>query len=107
MSFHLVPHMPRLVAKVAKRNYVRKKTEKFDLLFFTYFTFIFINHDKQHKMLNKPPVATEWLQTVCIITFFMCKRKVSSSICFIFIFINSQGKQRKMLRQLNIHSCSY
>ena len=38
MSFHLVPHLPRLDAMVSRFLCV-KKSEQFDLLFLSYFIF--------------------------------------------------------------------
>ena len=43
---------------------------------------------------NKRPVATGWLQTVCVIIFLCVKEKYA--ISFFLTFINSQGKQRKV-----------
>ena len=52
-----------------------------------YFYFIFDdNHGRYHKIPNKRPVATGWLQTICVIMFFMCRRKVSNFNVFLNFF---------------------
>ena len=102
-----------------------KKSEQFDLIFFgllqpdgcrqsvlCYFLIFINNQGKQHKIQRKRRFATVWLRTACAIIFFCAKEKLvilfyAIFIYFIFsyfnfsvffIFINNQGKQRKMLK---------
>ena len=51
MSFHLVHHLPRLVAMVPHLS-TFEKSEQFDLLFILFFI---NNQGKQHKMLISDP----------------------------------------------------
>ena len=79
--------------------------------------FIISKQGEQHKMQLKRSVASGWLQTVCVIKFSMCKRKVSNFISYYlfylciqknyFIFINSQDEQDKALWRLNISCYTY
>ena len=55
MSFHLVHHLPRLVASVAK-IFMCEKNEHFDLLFCSYFMSVFIliyNQDKLPVLIRR------------------------------------------------------
>ena len=57
MSFHLIPHLPRLVAMVAK--FLREKKVRnlvYYLLAMSLLLFFVIDrHGKQHKMLKNDP----------------------------------------------------
>ena len=76
MSFHLVPHLSRLVAMVAK-FFMCERSVQFDLVFFTYLLYVFffriffINNMlivvlfyKQHK--------SDPLQTDCLFHVLIC-----------------------------------
>ena len=71
MSFHLEPHLPRLVAVVAKSE--RKVSNL--IYFFSYFIFInffYINKEvKQHRMPRSRPVITS-RKLIIIIVIFKC-----------------------------------
>ena len=64
MSFHLVPHLPRLVAMVAKFFMCERKVSNMIYYFFVILIILDIsvisvisinNQDKQQKMLNSDP----------------------------------------------------
>ena len=106
MSFQLIPHLPSLVAMVAKSFMCERKVS--NLFYYFLLCFIINNQGKQHKMLRNGPVAIGWLLTGCVINFLMSNGKVSNFIYYyVFIFINNQGRQRKLLKKLNIHCYSY
>ena len=50
-----------------------------DILFLDILIFI-NNQGRQHKMIKMRPGATGCLQTICVIKYFICKRKVSNFI---------------------------
>ena len=59
MSFHLVLHMPSLVAMVAKFFMCERKVSNlmyYSLAILFYFIIFINNHGKQYKMLKKLPV---------------------------------------------------
>ena len=66
MSFLLVTHLPWLVMIVANFFKWERKVSNFNLLFLLFYLFFTNNQGKQHKMLKKRPVATGWLQTICV-----------------------------------------
>ena len=65
-------HIWKLITQLACCHLVA--TGRFLIIYF--FIFYYYNQNKQHKMLIKRQVAIGWLQTICVINFFMCRRKV-------------------------------
>ena len=71
------PHLPRLVALVAKFCTCERKVSN---LIYYYCLSIFTNDEcKQHKMIKKRPVAIEWLQAFYVINFFSLEEKYNFS----------------------------
>ena len=72
--FLLLSHLPRLDLMVA--NFFMCEQKVINLIYCPIYIFIFINNQgRQHKMLWKRPVSMKWLPTICLINFFVCKRK--------------------------------
>ena len=51
--------------------------------FFLFYLFLFSNYyGKKQKMVKKRIVAIGWLQTICVIKFFACRRKIIFNYTF-------------------------
>ena len=63
-------------AKVGRNDFMceRKQSNFISIIFIS-------NQGMQHKMLKKRPVATGLLQSICVVNFFICKRKVKNVSC--------------------------
>ena len=72
MGLHMVPHLPRMVVKDAKFSMSERKVDNL-IYYFSVILLLFISLFRS--------IETGWLQTICFINFYICRRKVSNSSC--------------------------